>query len=59
MNLVLFLLSFLFASYAPTAQTTNEGTDNPTGTTTNPEPGKGKGGSFHDGDFIIAMDIHP
>lgn len=57
MNLVLFLLSFLFASYAPATQTTDG--DSNSGTVNNPGPGKGKGGKFGDGDFIIAMDVNP
>jgi hypothetical protein len=57
MNLVLFLLSFLFASYAPTTTTTDG--DGGSGTVNNPGPGKGKGGKFGDGDYIIAMDIMP
>lgn len=57
MHLVLFLLSFLFASYAPTAPTTND--DNGNGTTTQHEPGKGKGGNYNDGDYVIWSDVHP
>lgn len=57
MNLVLFLLSFLFASYAPATQTTDG--DGGSGTVNNPGPGKGKGGKFNDGDFIIWNDVHP
>jgi len=58
MNLVLFLLSFLFASYAPTAQTTYNNTNDP-GTVKKQDPGKGKGGKYGDGDYIIMNDIMP
>jgi hypothetical protein len=57
MNLILFLLSFLFASYAPTTQTTDDGNDS-TSTTVN-EPGPGKGGKDTGGEYIISNDIHP
>jgi len=57
MNLVLFLLSFLFASYAPATQTTDG--ENNSGTVNDPGPGKGKGGKFGDGDYIIMNDIMP
>ncbi len=57
MNLVLFLLSFLFASYAPTTQPTDDGINS--NTTSKYKPGKGKGGKFNDGDYIIAYDINP
>ncbi|MFN0215335.1 MAG: hypothetical protein ACKVT2_13850 [Saprospiraceae bacterium] len=58
MNLVFFLLSFLFASYAPTTiQTTDDG--DTTTTVNNPDPGKGKGGKFRDGEYIISNDINP
>lgn len=57
MNLVLFLLSFLFASYAPSAPVSNDG--NPNGTGQAPNDGHGKGGKFRDGDYIIAMDVMP
>lgn len=56
MNLILFLLSFLFASYAPTTQTTDDGNDS-TSTTVN-EPGTGKGEDTG-GEYIITNDIHP
>ena len=55
MNLILFLLSFLFASYAPTTQTTDDSND----TSTINEPGSGKDGQDTGGEYIIANDIHP
>lgn len=63
MNLVFFLLSFLFASYAPTTQTTTDDGIN-TGTTSNHHQtgtgkGKGKGSKYGDGDYIICNDILP
>jgi len=57
MNLVLFLLSFLFASYAPTTQTTDDGINS--NTTSKQKPGKDKGGKYGDGDYIIWSDVHP
>ncbi|GEM_PF-2789577 len=57
MNLLLFILSFLFASYAPTAQTTDDGINS--NTTSKYKPGNGKGGKFKDGDYIIGYDIMP
>ena len=57
MNLLLFLLSFLFASYAPTSQATDD--SDHAGTVKKTDHGKGKGGKFKDGDFIIAIDIMP
>lgn len=57
MNLVLFLLSFLFASYAPTTQPTDDGINS--NTTSKYKPGKGKGGKNGDGDYIICNDILP
>jgi hypothetical protein len=57
MNLILLLLSFLFASYAPTTQTTDDGNDS-TSTTVN-EPGPGRGGNTEKGDYIITNDINP
>lgn len=59
MNLILFLLSFLFASYAPTTQTTITNDDDNTGSVNEPGPGKGKGGKYNEGDYIIASDVHP
>ena len=60
MNLVLFHLSFLFASYAPSMPTTNDGNDGNDGTTvTDPGTGKDKGGKFGDGDYVIWSDVHP
>lgn len=56
MNLVLFLLSFLFASYAPTSQATDD--SNPSGKTKT-EHGKGKGRRFQDADYIISDDTNP
>lgn len=58
MNLVLFLLSFLFASYAPTAQTTDDGNQNGT-TIRKHDHKKGKGGKNTNGDYIICNDIYP
>ncbi len=57
MNLVLFLLSFLFASYAPTTQTSDDG--NNSGTVNDAGPGKGKGGKFGNGDYVIWNDVNP
>ena len=57
MNLILFLLSFLFASYAPTTQTTITNDDDNTGSVN--EPGPGKGGKYNDGDYIIWSDVNP
>ena len=59
MNLVLFLLNLLLASYAPTSQATDDSTN--TGSVNEPGPGKGKGkgGKYGDGDFIIWNDIMP
>lgn len=56
MNLVFFLLSLLFASYAPTPQTTD---GNDTGTVKKHTPGKGKGGKSGAGDYIIWDDTNP
>jgi len=52
MNLILLLVSLLFNSYAPTTETTSDGT-------TVTEPGDGKGGKFGDRDFIIGEDLVP
>ena len=57
MNLILFLLSFLFASYAPTATTTDDG--NQSGTVKHSNHGKTKDGKNTGGEFIIGMDIMP
>ena len=57
MNLVLFLLSFLFASYAPTTQPSDDG--NTTTTKNDLKPGKGKKGKYGDGDYIIWSDVNP
>ncbi len=55
MNLVLFLLSFLFASYAPTTQTTSDDGDNSTTTAKHHKAGKTKTGNSG-GEFIISYD---
>jgi len=57
MNLVLFLLSLLFASYTPTTQAIDNSKNH--SNVNEPGPGKGKGGKFSDGDYIIALDIMP
>ena len=59
MNLVLFLLSFLFASYAPTTQSTSSDDGINSNTTSKYKPGKGKGGKYKDGHFIISNEILP
>jgi len=57
MNLVLFLLSLLFASYAPSSQTTHDSNNH--STVNEPGPGKGKGNQYNGGDYIICDDILP
>ena len=59
MNLVLLLLSFLFASYAPTTQAIDNSKNHNNVNEPGPGKGKGKAGKFGDGDYIIAYDIHP
>ena len=54
MNLVLFLLSFIFASYAPSAQAPGDHND-----TTVKKNDTGKGGKYGDGDYIIMDDTNP
>ncbi len=57
MNLVLFLLSFFFTSHTSTAHAPCDNNDS--GNVKQHDPGKGKGGKFGDGDFIIFMDVNP
>jgi len=59
MNLVLFLLSLLFASYAPSSQTTHDGNNHSTVNEPGPGKGKGKGNQYNGGDYIICDDILP
>ena len=59
MNLVLFLLSFLFASYAPDSQIGYANDDNNSSSVNEPGPGKGKGGKYGDAEFIIWSDVNP
>ncbi|MBC7774741.1 MAG: hypothetical protein H7246_04820 [Phycisphaerae bacterium] len=57
MNLVLFLLSFFFASQNSTAHAPCHHND--AGTIKKSDHGKDKGGKFKDGDYIIWNDTNP
>jgi hypothetical protein len=59
MNLVLFLLQILFASYTPAAST-NGYTNNGESTTINePGGGRGKDDTFGNKEYIICDDVNP